>query len=154
MQAMSAMATWAVMVRTLGPRSPKESTIGSTKAAEDDASNTMYTGAWPVPKTAAIPKPVTTASSAAAPALVAPPPTAALIALSRIGTCVPATNMISAKPTSAINVNAGSPGSTACRPVRPMTMPASSWPRTTGKCHFRGNASSGPKRAAAEIRAS
>ena len=63
---------------------------------------------------------------------------------SRTGTCVPTTNITSAKPMLASSVNVGSVWSTMPKPVLPMTMPATSSPMMTGiRVRQRGQQRSG-----------
>src|SRR6201999_1687966 len=102
--AASAIAIWAVTDSTGGPSSASASITGRASAADDDAISTAYSIAWPVPKTSANATPKTAAT--------APIRTARANALgiddrnevSRTGTCVPTTNITSAKPTLASSV--------------------------------------------------
>src|SRR6478672_8011646 len=100
-----------------------------------------------------MPVPMTTAAPAATAALPDPFPKAERIAGSLTGTCVPATNIISAKPMLASRLKVGSAGSTSASPVRPIRTPASNSPRTTGKLQRTGSASRGPARATTAISA-
>lgn len=62
-EAVSAMATCAVVISTLGPPSPSESMTGSTSAADEEAMRTAYSGACPVWNTLANSTPSTAATA-------------------------------------------------------------------------------------------
>ena len=142
----SAIAICVVTDSTGGPSSPSESMTGSASAADDDAINTAYTAAWPVPNTSASTTPRTAATAPTSDR----PSNALGIAdrsvVSRTGTCVPTTNITNANPMLASSVNVGSVWSTMPNPVLPTTSPAINSPMTTGMRKRGSEASKGPAR--------
>src|SRR6202011_5931530 len=108
MQAVSAIAIWAVTANTWGPFfSPSPSITGNASAADDDAIKTAYSAACPVAKIAAMPAPSPAATAPTNAARTSAQGIAERNALSCTGTLVPTTNITSAKPTLANSTRGG-----------------------------------------------
>jgi hypothetical protein len=126
---------------------------GNATAAEEEAINTAYSAAWPVPKIRASAAPSTAATTPTSTARSSAVGRPARSDPSRTGTCVPTTNITSAKPMLASRVKVGSAVSTTSKPVLPMTIPANSSPTITGMRSPGTAASSGPAKATRTINA-
>ena len=150
----SATVTCASTVNAAGRSSrPASSRIGSTSAAEPVASRSANTAAWAPPWKRLSRRPPGIASAAATPAAIDPRRMLPTSARFRIGTFMPAENISITKPTLARNATVSLVVSSQPNPVRPMTMPATISPTTTGKSCGRAPESRGPPSPAQTISA-